>query len=337
MDNAPNQLPQARSRHKRSRGIVGIGMVIVVGILAYLFEPTLLDSIRASQFTPSPQIAAVAKRISLTPRAERTFYATNPAVENRAKFNQSCQSSERTAAILGCYASEKIYIYNVEDKSLDGAMAVTAAHELLHAAYERLNIFEKSRVDAMVNAEYQTIKNDPTIVEEMQYYRTAEPGEEINELHSIIGTTIKDLPPDLEDYYGRYFSDRQSIVAMNTAYTAVFDKLNAQALALEKKINAEAVTIRAESASYNADLAQLNADINDFNARANGGYFSSQYAFMSERNALVARADALTVRQERLNSRIDSYNADITEYNKLGLRAKQLNASINGVEAPDSI
>ncbi len=44
-------------------------------------------------------------------------------------------------AILGCYnpSSRDIYIYNVTNSELDGVKEVTAAHEMLHAAWERLS------------------------------------------------------------------------------------------------------------------------------------------------------------------------------------------------------
>lgn len=40
---------------------------------------------------------------------------------------------------------------------------MTAAHEMLHAAYQRLNMFERKHVDEMVMAEYDKIKDQPEI------------------------------------------------------------------------------------------------------------------------------------------------------------------------------
>lgn len=337
MNNTPKVSEQAQRRRKNTRGLIGIVVIIALGFAAYLYEPTIVDAFRASRFIPTAEVAAITERIELTDSAKRTFYAANPVIESRDEFNQSCQSGERTAAILGCYAYERIYLYDIDDSELDGAVEVTAAHELLHAGYARLNVFQKARVNTMIEAVYEKIKNTPVIAEEMEYYKVAEPGEELNELHSIIGTTIKDLPADLEKYYADYFIDRANIVAMNTRYTAVFEKLNAQATDLEKKINNEAAAIKVASDNYNRDLAQLNESINTFNRRAQNGAFSSQYAFSVERNALAAQANELTTRQVALNARIDAYNADIARYNQLALRAKQLNASINGVQAPGKI
>ena len=46
---------------------------------------------------------------------------------------------------------------------------------------------------------YQKVKNEPEIAKAMEYYREAEPGAELDELHSIIGTTIGDNRLDSEN------------------------------------------------------------------------------------------------------------------------------------------
>ena len=337
MNSEPSQLPLRRPKHRILRGLVSLLVFALVAAGAYFYGPIAVDAVRASSFHPNADITSVDSRIGLTARGQQIFYATAPVIEDRDAFNADCQSVERTAAILGCYVRDQVYLYNIQGSELDGALEVTAAHEMLHAAYARLNIFEQAHVNDMVNAEYAKIKDNPDIKQEMQYYAQAEPGEEVNELHSIIGTTIKDLPADLEQYYTRYFTNRAAIVAMNAKYTAVFDEVNQQASALQDKITTEAAAIKQASTQYNADLTQLNSDIESFNERATSGGFTSQYAFTVAHEALSARIQEMKDRQIALNQQIDAYNADVAEYNKLAVRAKQLNQSINGVEAPNSI
>lgn len=337
MNNEPSQLQALRPRHRILRGLVSLLVFVAIATGAYFYGPIAVDAVRASSFHPNTDITGVDSRINLTTRGRQIFYATTPIIEDRDAFNTDCESVERTAAILGCYVRDRIYLYNIQGSELDGALEVTAAHEMLHAAYARLNIFEQASVNKMINAEYAKIKDEPDIKQEMQYYAQAEPGEELNELHSIIGTTIKGLPADLEQYYARYFTNRAAIVAMNVKYTAVFDEVNQQALTLQDQITNEAAAIKQASTQYNADLTQLNSDIESFNERATGGGFTSQYAFTVAHQALSERIQQMKDRQTTLNQQIDTYNADVAEYNKLAGRAKQLNQSINGVEAPDSI
>ena len=313
-------------------------IVAVAGGLAaaYWFGPQLLDEFRAQQYTPSSHISAIEQRVTLTSAGRRIFYATSPEVQDSGQFNGSCHSVERTTAILGCYYRDRIYLYNVQNSELDGALDVTAAHELLHAAYARLSTFEQHKVDGLVRAAYQKVKNEPTLKRLMEYYKQAEPGAEINELHSILGTTIANLDSELERYYARYFTNRASIVTLNQRYTQVFSELDQQATSLKAKISAEESSLKTETDAYQNELNQLNSDIQSFNQRAVSGDFSSQ-EFYATRSALSGRVASLNSQQNQLNTRISVYNTMIAEYNKLAVRAQQLNQSMNGVSAPSEV
>jgi hypothetical protein len=313
-------------------------IVAVAGGLAaaYWFGPQLLDEFRAQQYTPSSHISAIEQRVTLTSAGRRIFYATSPEVQDSGQFNGSCHSVERTTAILGCYYRDRIYLYNVQNSELDGALDVTAAHELLHAAYARLSTFEQHKVDGLVRAAYQKVKNEPTLKRLMEYYKQAEPGAEINELHSILGTTIANLDSELERYYARYFTNRASIVTLNQRYTQVFSELDQQATSLKAKISAEESSLKTETDAYQNELNQLNSDIQSFNQRAVSGDFSSQ-EFYATRSALSGRVASLNSQQNQLNTRISAYNTMIAEYNKLAVRAQQLNQSMNGVSAPSEV
>ena len=313
-------------------------IVAVAGGLAaaYWFGPQLLDEFRAQQYTPSSHISAIEQRVTLTSAGRRIFYATSPEVQDSGQFNGSCHSVERTTAILGCYYRDRIYLYNVQNSELDGALDVTAAHELLHAAYARLSTFEQHKVDGLVRAAYQKVKNEPTLKRLMEYYKQAEPGAEINELHSILGTTIANLDSELERYYARYFTNRASIVTLNQRYTQVFSELDQQATSLRAKISAEESSLKTETDAYQNELNQLNSDIQSFNQRAVSGDFSSQ-EFYATRSALSGRVASLNSQQNQLNTRISAYNTMIAEYNKLAVRAQQLNQSMNGVSAPSEV
>lgn len=333
MNNEPSR---PKKRHVLGRLIA---LLIVIGLAggAFLYGSVAYDMVRASQFAPSSQVTGVVGRISFTPRGQQIFYATHPAIQEKSQFNESCKSTERTAAILGCYYKDRIYLYNIQNSELDGALEVTAAHETMHAAYHRLNYFERQRVDEMIRSVYEQIKNTPEIKQLMEYYAHAQPGTELDELHSIIGTTIPDLPADLERYYARYFSNRQVVVQLNANYVAVFSKLSAEADALQKVIDEEGPAIKAAMAEYEVNLGQLNSDIQNFNTRAESGAFRTQGEFNVARNALMARVSELSKQQAALNARVDTYNETISRLNALAVHANRLNESLNGVEAPEGV
>ncbi len=339
MSSAPKR-PNQPSQHKK-RGVIYslTSLAVTLGLVAlgYFYGRVALDMVLAAQYTPTSQLAAAEARIGFTVRGQQIFYATAPDIQDKNQFNTSCQSTERTAAILGCYYLDRIYLYNITDAELDGTLEVTAAHEMLHAAYSRLNYFERTRIDKLVAAQYQLVKDQPEIKQLMEYYTTAEPGAEADELHSIIGTTITDLSPELEHYYARYFTNRADVVALNAKYTAVFGQLTEQAAALQAQIDAEGPALKADLDSYEADLTQLNLDIASFNARAAipGGFGQSEFAVA--RAALVQRTAALNARQTALNARVDAYNLLIEQLNSIAVHVDKLNQSINGVDAPSGV
>src|SRR6185295_11567695 len=85
----------------------------------------------------------------MTPDTRRLFYVYHPVLEDKQAFNSHCTDSEKTI-VLGCYISRTgIYLYDVTDSRLNGVEQVTAAHETLHAAYERLSSSERKRVDGL--------------------------------------------------------------------------------------------------------------------------------------------------------------------------------------------
>lgn len=307
--------------------------IIVSSGLIVIYSPVVIDLVKAYNYHPSSRIQTATTRLALTDRSTQILYATTPAVQDQTQLNTSCQSEERTAAILGCYYRDRTYLFDVQNKELDGALEITTAHEMLHAAYQRLNVFERSYIDAMITAEYAKIKDRADIKEIMAYYTKAEPGAEINELHSIIGTTIASLDPELEQYYTRYFKDRASVVALNTRYTKVFDDANKRANELQASLKIQEPQIAADLAEYNTARSQLEIDITSFNQRAASGGFSSQSSFIVARNALVARVDALNTRQEQINAKVDMYNAAVAELNALSVRLGELSKSINGAVA----
>lgn len=339
MNNEPNRLTLASRKQPVSNMRVVmrtlLALAVTLGIIAivFLYGQRVFDMVAARQFKPSEQLQSIDTRLTLTGRGNDVFYASAPIIEQQSQFNQSCKTEERTAAILGCYYERKIYLYDIKNKELDGTLEVTAAHEMLHAAYERLNIFERMRVDAMIKKQYITVKDDPNLSEAMSYYRQAEPNDLVNELHSMLGTTVKKLNPELEDYYKQYFTDRSKIVALNEQYNKVFGEIKKQADELQAKIKQLQPEVTATLESYNKARDQLQADIDAFNQKAKNGGFKTQAAFTIERNALIARTDSVNKQRDQINARVNEYNGYIKQLNELSVRVGELNKSINGVPA----
>jgi hypothetical protein len=144
---------------KFRRYLTGLATLALLFLLVFglLNARAIADWWQLRNYSPPAAIEAVATADTMTEEAKRTFYIAQPELINDANvFRQSCPSFEQTI-VLGCYHSgfsSSIYIYGVQDSRLNGVVEVTAAHEMLHSAYDRLDEDEKNEVNGLLNNFY---------------------------------------------------------------------------------------------------------------------------------------------------------------------------------------
>lgn len=303
-------------------------------MLLWLQRQYIVDQISVWQYTPSSDVKQIAEQSGMNENGTFLFYASHPSIEDAASFNKNCSRKETSAAILGCYNGQNIFIYNVQDERLTGIREVTAAHEMLHAAYARLESAERERLRILLAAEYEKLKDDKDFSERMAFYERTEPGERDNELHSIIGTEFQPISSELEAYYKKYFVNRSNVVAIHEKYAAVFADLQRRGEQIVAQITQLAAAIERDSTRYNNDVAQLNQDITAFNAKANSGQFVSQSAFQAERSSLLERARQLDLHRKDINNSITEYNRLRDDLAAVSMESDALNRSINSSLAP---
>jgi cell division septum initiation protein DivIVA len=289
---------------------------------------TVIDIVNYLEYRPSALMQSFAQRTTMSSEGKFLFYSAKPSLESKDQFNSDCPSASPDVAILGCYNGQDIYIYNVTDTQLDGIRDVTAAYEMLHAAYKRLSPSDLSTVNSLIETEFSK-DNDSSMHQIVSYFAKSEPGQRDNELFSLIATQDPTISPQLETYYNRYFTNRQALVALYNKYSSVFTSLANQASQLSSELTSLNTTIKTQTAQYNADVASLNTDIDTFNKNAQDNNFSSQSEFDSQKAALAARETALQAEQAKINSEIDTYNTELSEYNAITTSSKQLYNSIN--------
>lgn len=315
----------------------GVGVFFVfVAFLLISNKQYILDVISYWQYKPTTEIASIANRTELNDNGKFLFYTSQPKLDGSKDFNIECDKKENTSSILGCYNNSRIYIYDITETQLDGIREVTAAHEILHAAYARLDGSEKAKVDSLEEAEYKKIEDAKDLQEMMKYYDQTEPGQRDNELHSIIGTQVSNINSELENYYKKYFSNRQEVVALYAKYISVFTRLDNQAKSLASQLDSITTTINAEVGKYNSDTQTLNEDIQNFNSRADSGDFTSMSQFYHERSLLSDRVTALGSQKTAINSDISSYDALLQQYNSIASASKKLYNSIDSTLAPST-
>ncbi len=298
---------------------------MAVPCVAWLQRNALYDAYRLHGYQAPAAIVQLATDDTMTDKSRRLFYVYHPSLENKVTFNTHCSDSEKTI-VLGCYILQKgIYLYNIEDPRLTGVEQVTAAHEMLHAAYDRLGQRDKKQIDSLIVQAYANV-GDKRIRATIDDYRKAG-ADTTNELHSILGTEVRNLPPDLEHYYARYFNNRGTVVGFSEKYESAFSERQAQAdqyadqlASLKTQIDSLNADLTAEKATLDSQYAQLQgkrnniSDVNAFNAQV-----ANFNAAVTNYNAKVSQDSAL----------IDQYNAIIDQYKALVGEQQQLFKAID--------
>lgn len=321
-----------QNSNKKTKGIIATLIACCILIAATIaiiyYRQQIIDQIAYWEYTPTSLIASFVDRTAMNSEGKFLFYSAKPQLLGQTQFNKACPTSDSNMAILGCYNGQDIYIYNVTNTQLDGIRDVTAAYEMLHAAYKRLSPTDLTKVDSLIEAEYKK-QGDAAMKQLVAYFAVSEPGQRDNELFSMVATQLTHISPQLETYYSRYFSNRQVVVSLYNKYIGVFKSLKSRADSLSKQITALSASISSRSNQYNTDAQTLNNDIASFNNLANNNGFSSQQQFYNARTVLIERAAALVATKNSIQADITEYDSLVSEYNSIATQSQKLYNTIN--------
>lgn len=309
-----------KTLHRRNSGqaIVLVFLLVVLAATAFAWtrKQDIYDWVRLRNYDPPQRIEQLAFDTTMTNPARRLFYVYHPQLNGREEFNQNCKGFGEHTIVLGCYVSNYgIFLFDVDDERLEGVEQVTAAHELLHAAYDRLSMAERERVDQMVGDAFAKV-TDERIQRSIDNYRSRDPSVVPNELHSILATEVRNLPPELEDYYERYFTNRLAIVAYSEKYESVLTKRRNQVASLELQISG----LRGEIEQLEQTLAIERDELQ----RTRGSVTTNEQA-----SAYNARVAAYNDNIRLLNSLISRHNSLISDYREIALEAQELYQSLD--------
>ncbi len=286
---------------KKRPALLALAVIVLVGVLwlVYANRQYIKDYYTVSTTDIGAEEAALGKRITLTARADFIYQASQAQLQSAKQFRMSCGGLEKKNIVLGCYAGQRIYIYDVKERKLNGVREVTAAHELLHAVYARFSSSEKQQVNKLLQAQSQKI-TDNRIKDTLALYKDVSQADFYNEMYAIFGTELRSLSPALETHYEKYFLDRSKIVDYFNKYQQTFSELE------EKR------------QQYDRQLRQLKSDIDALQTQANSGRRELDQ-LQAELNTLRS-GDQITAYNQRVpiyNELVQSYNAGVAN-----LRAK---------------
>jgi hypothetical protein len=302
------------------------------------------DRAIALQFEPDPELLRYVSDASLTGEGEVYLFASLPEIVPAGEFDRYCSRDEPGIGVLGCYrlAEKRIYLYDVTDERLEAMEPVIAAHEMLHAAWDRFDSATKNRLAELLEEGFAALPDDHPMHERIASYEANDPTSRIPELYALMGTEISELPAELEAHYATYFADRAAVVALADQVYAIFASFDQELQALADDLEARSDRIDALKAQYELDAAVLGVDINVYNdrvARYNAGEdVSGASRFDDERDELIARQNALKAERDEILAEIDEYNALLDQLNILNRELGELNQGINiTLEEQDTI
>lgn len=336
--NGADDPPPTRPRRERTPWSRWISSVLLLAVIAAVLAAAPWDAQRRQAYAdqwvvwtePAPQrIEQLAQALDLTETGRRIFFASRPQIDGADAFQQHCPLEGDI--VLGCYGAQRIYVYEVTDERLAGTVEATAAHELLHAYYDRLSTDEAARIDALVAAYVAALPEDDANVPIVARYPSAQ---QADEWHSRLGIGYAELPAALETHYAEIFRDRSRVVRFSADSTAQLDGYADRIEQLSAELAAASDDLEARSAAYDAAIAALNEDVATFNSRADAGDFSSQNQFDAERAALLERQESLEADRVQLNRDVDAYNAKIEELKALDAERAELFSQLDSRTAP---
>ena len=304
--------------------------IVVAGVIAFMHRQQINDHFAAQRFEASVEIVDLTDRLQLTEAGHRIFWASEPTLDASQHFNEQCAQVDHSEEghVLGCYSQGVIHLFAVTDERLNGIVEVTAAHELLHAAFARMGSDERSTFAKKLNKLYKELaKEDPVLEERMSVYSQLSPIAFANELHSVLGTEQRELPDWLEQHYATWFEDRGLVVDFFDDYHAVFDQLKQRAEELQQEMAALREDVETRSAAYDQAVEAFNLEWAEFVRRNEAFEFSDDPdEFYRLRDGFYTRRDALSAEMRSLNADIDRYEqmrAELLELSELNHELEQ--------------
>lgn len=297
-------------------------LIVLLGLLGFgaTHSRQILDYFALRNYQPSSRVVELANVTTMNDKTRNVFYVNHPDLQTKQQFAGSCTQQEQTI-VLGCFiTNDGIFLLDVSDPRLQGVVEVTTAHEVLHAMYDRLSGDEKKHVDQMTADFFSKITNQ-RIKDNIENYRQKDPSVVPNELHSILATEIRDLSPELEQYYAKYFKDRKAIVIFSEKYEQTFIDIENQVKAYDMQLKSLKSEIDAKEAQINNLGVRIDSERSRLDNLRKSNKVAEYNAEVEGYNNLVNEYNRTIKERQAL---AEHYNAIVDEYNKLATTESDL-------------
>jgi hypothetical protein len=313
--------------------LAAVVVLFVVGGMTYNQSQHIVDWARLRGYQPPAAVVTVADQTTMTPAARHLFYLNRPALQDKKDFHASCPNYEATI-IIGCYRQGQrgIFVLKVDDPRLAGVEQVTAAHEMLHAVYNRLSRGDRAAIDGWLRSYANQQLSDARIKSTLQSYLKNEPGEQDNEMFAIFGTEVGRLPAELEQQYSKYFANRSVVVGYANNYQAAFSSRQDQVKQYDSQLNTLNDQIKANTNALSSQRQQLAALESKLTQYQQSGQVGRYNAGADDYNRSVAVYNDLLVLTQ---SQITGYNQMVKKRNGIAAQTVELRQAIDSSALPD--
>lgn len=319
---------------RRFTPVIALLVLVAAYGLVWSNREAILDWVALRNYSPPASIVSLADQDTMTPLARHYLFVNRPLLADRDVFNKHCTKEHEQSIVLGCYTGNRkgIYVYNITDKELFGVQQVTTAHEMLHQAYDRLDTSERNRIDGLLQDYYRHSLTDASVKAQIAEYQKTEPDAIDNEMHSLFGTEIAQLPSELEDYYKQYFTDRGKVAAFYGQYQAAFTTRKAQIATYDAQLASWKPQIQSAESSLQQQLANLNA----LRSEMSGLRTSNPSAYNDRVAGYNAAVQKYNTDLDGLKALIAQYNDVVDKRNAIADQEKHLQQSLSSKSLPDT-
>ncbi|SFA96650.1 hypothetical protein [Cellulomonas marina] len=193
---------------------------------------------------PSAEVAALADEAHLSTEGRELFVAARPELLDAATFvgrrsdgtgtDPGADPGAPSGVAVGCYqrgAQDSIVLYRPADERLRGSVVETAAHETLHAGWERLGDEERARLVPLLEAALAAVPAEDRLHAQLAGSVGDRPESRPTELFAYLGMQAwreGGLDPALEAAWGRFVEDRAALVGVHAAWRGALDATAAE-------------------------------------------------------------------------------------------------------------
>lgn len=189
--NVKNTKPAVKAKTAQRQVYYALAVLVSAITLVVIFWTNIF--VFYSNLTADKDVKRVAAGAGLSLKGEYIYYKSNPQLVSANQLDKVCPREKSENIEYGCFdtSTNSIYILKIPDGRFNSIEYTTAAHEMLHAAWQSLDDQERSNLGGklmkLYNAKSSAGKKLRT---SLKRYGNIDKNLLHNELHSFVGSEI---------------------------------------------------------------------------------------------------------------------------------------------------